>query len=230
VVSTRIIVMLKPLRLLPDLTISDFSPVAKIYADWIRQPRQSNLNENDLRQAIQCLYDADFLLYLKSKNQQIFYLVQLFIAHGFLGNFPEIKEDYVLDNHYMFSEFFTDFEVKQWFENNCISLDSCKYFPETSGVYCVIACKGSECHHLYIGKSVNLLSRWEQHHKQKEINAIQKLGFRITYKYIANSLLAFDISEVEEMLILAFKPILNSTQPSPEKYTAKLPNLLGCLI
>lgn len=80
--------------------------------------------------------------------------------------------------------------------------------PEVSCIYFAIDSEGVI---QYIGRTINLNTRWKSHHRYQQLSALS--GVRIAYLETAEDLL----DEVEEALIEHFDPVLNGTRNKADK-------------
>lgn len=87
-----------------------------------------------------------------------------------------------------------------------------KDFPPLPGIYLLRCFVDNKWQSLYLGLSNDIRNRWKQHHRQKEVNALTRLGIKIEYRYLVDSPLT-KLSEpleiMEAKLIKAFNPKLN---------------------
>lgn len=81
-----------------------------------------------------------------------------------------------------------------------VPLEGRNLLPEEPCVYLAINAHGQV---QYIGRSVNPRKRWQQHHRQKMLDAME--GVRIAYLFCDEALL----DEIEAALIEWFDPYLN---------------------
>lgn len=87
-----------------------------------------------------------------------------------------------------------------------VHLSEIKKLPNSTVIYFAI---DSEHRILYIGKAANLAARWKSHHRQYQLEEINKTSpVRIAW-LIWNS---NDLDEAEKRLIKYFQPLLNNTQ------------------
>ncbi len=100
-----------------------------------------------------------------------------------------------------------------------LSLSCSKVFPQIASIYFAVS-QNNEI--LYIGRSLNLRSRWSDHHKQAKLESIGDV--RIAWMEVSDSSL---LPEIEYSLIKYFQPPLNY-QSGTQKHRglgAKRPNI-----
>lgn len=103
--------------------------------------------------------------------------------------------------------------MKQFRDLPSVTLDDRDYLPPMPGIY-IAATIG---HVLYVGRSTNMLKRWQSHHKFNEI--VEYSGVRVYYLIAPAELL----KPIESSLIQALKPSLNihNVEPIKTKTAAK---------
>jgi hypothetical protein len=85
-------------------------------------------------------------------------------------------------------------------------------FPPLPGIYLVRFLNNDRWESLYLGKSENLKSRWNQHHRMPEIELLKNIGLTIEFRFLAESnFLKFSepLELLERRLIEQIKPKLN---------------------
>lgn len=71
---------------------------------------------------------------------------------------------------------------------------------------------------LYVGKAINLLSRWKNHHRQEQLNRInRKNKIKIAWLYCSNDLAL--LANTETYFIEFYQPLLNRTSVSAKTIT-----------
>lgn len=92
-----------------------------------------------------------------------------------------------------------------------IPLDATAGFPAKPGIYFAIDSNGVI---QYIGRSKDVRTRWKNHHRFDDLQAIG--GIKIAYLFFDAPEL---LPEIESALIAWFDPPLNITQGNPERST-----------
>jgi hypothetical protein len=85
-------------------------------------------------------------------------------------------------------------------------------FPSLPGIYFIRYFNCGQWQPLYIGKSINLRSRWKCHHRENEVNFLLSLGIGVEFRYIAETpFLKFSesLESIESKLIEQINPALN---------------------
>lgn len=98
------------------------------------------------------------------------------------------------------------------FLSSSVVVQSPKDFPSQPGIYFVRYFNTGQWHPLYIGRSINLKSRWNGHHRQPEIDLLLKLDIQVEFRYIAETpLLKFteSLEVIEAKMIKEFNPKIN---------------------
>ncbi|MBW4603941.1 MAG: GIY-YIG nuclease family protein [Calothrix sp. FI2-JRJ7] len=90
-----------------------------------------------------------------------------------------------------------------------VSLNAKSQLPATSGIYIAI---NSQNKVEYIGRSVNIRQRWENHHRYKQLKSIG--GIKLCYLAVENVDL---LNRLETALITCLKPPLNFTRVQSSK-------------
>ena len=88
-----------------------------------------------------------------------------------------------------------------------VSLAQKSYLPKCPAIYFVLNQKREI---LYVGRSINLLYRWREHHRFLQLSAINKTQEIFIYWWECKSK-TFDLVAAENHYINLFKPLLNST-------------------
>jgi hypothetical protein len=101
------------------------------------------------------------------------------------------------------------------FLNNSKEFSSYKDFPAKPGIYAVLATIKGKQEFVYVGRSEMTKKRWRKHHKEKEIKLLEDLNVELSYRFLEipgylMNLAPFTLAEMEEKLILAATPRLNS--------------------
>lgn len=85
-----------------------------------------------------------------------------------------------------------------------------EFLPEVSGLYFVIAYT-PEPQLVYLGKAKNFFQRWQKHHRQPEVNLLQKLGLDVDIHWLELRVTDEILSQWENQLIKDLSPALNDT-------------------
>lgn len=84
------------------------------------------------------------------------------------------------------------------------------FLPEVSGLYFVIT-HAPEPQLVYLGKAKNFSQRWQNHHRQPEINLLEKLGLAVDIHWLELRVSDEILSQWENQLIKDLSPALNDT-------------------
>lgn len=82
--------------------------------------------------------------------------------------------------------------------------------PELSGLYFVVT-QAPDPRLVYLGKANNFLQRWKKHHRQPEINLLEKLGLTTDIYWLELRVTDEILSRWENQLIKDLSPVLNDT-------------------
>ena len=85
-----------------------------------------------------------------------------------------------------------------------VALEGRNHLPKSSGIYFAMA--GAEI--LYIGKSISIHDRWQNHHRTNQLKAYNKVRIAWIVQSVSKE---EELSELEEAYISYFKPPLNQT-------------------
>lgn len=92
------------------------------------------------------------------------------------------------------------------FELPSVHLSQLKELPNCTAIYFAIDSKNRV---LYVGQAINLLSRWKNHHREHQLEEIDKdFPVRIAWQAWNEE----GLSEAEKALIKSFHPLLNATE------------------
>ncbi|MBD2513982.1 GIY-YIG nuclease family protein [Nostoc sp. FACHB-973] len=92
------------------------------------------------------------------------------------------------------------------FQLPSVHLSQVKELPSCTAIYFAIDSKNRV---LYIGQAINLLSRWKNHHREHQLQEIDKdFSVRIAWQAWNEE----GLSEAEKFLINSFQPLLNGTE------------------
>lgn len=93
-----------------------------------------------------------------------------------------------------------------------LSLSQKDSLPECPAIYFAIDSKNRV---LYVGKAINLLARWKNHHRQEQLNRINRRNkIKIAWLSCPNQLEV--LANIETYFINLYQPLLNQT-PVPAK-------------
>lgn len=88
-----------------------------------------------------------------------------------------------------------------------LSLSQRNILPECPAIYFAVDSKNRV---LYVGKAINLLTRWKNHHRQEQLNRInRKNKIKIAWLQCSNNLTL--LANTETYFIEFYQPLLNRT-------------------
>lgn len=96
-----------------------------------------------------------------------------------------------------------------------LSLPQRNILPECPAIYFAVDSKNRV---LYVGKAINLLTRWKNHHRQEQLNRInRKNKIKIAWLHCSNDLAS--LANTEAYFIEFYQPLLNRISVSAKTIT-----------